>query len=212
MLMPGKIDKKIENTAVIVVDVQGDFTLLKQGSLAVEGTDQQYLNQVVTEVYRLKALGFPIIATQDWHPNDHMSFFTNHDDQSAFDTIKVNNTTQVLWPPHCIQGTKNAEVLVDNCLFDAIVKKGTNPAYDSYSGFFDDGGHSTGLGEMLKDQGVDKLIIFGLTTDYCARATALDAITLGFGVILIKDLCRGVAKETTRAALKEMAAARVDIY
>lgn len=206
------IDKKIENTAVIVVDVQGDFTFLKQGSLAVEGTDQGYLDQVAVEVRRLKKLGFPIIATQDWHPNDHISFFTNHDGKSAFDTMEINDTTQVLWPSHCVQGTENADILVDNSLFDAIVKKGMNPAYDSYSGFFDDGDHSTGLGEMLREQGVDQLIIFGLTTDYCARATALDAVTLGFEVVLIKDLCRGVAKETTQAALKEMAAARVDIY
>ncbi len=131
--------------------------------------------------------------------------------RSVFDTLTINDTVQVLWPPHCIQDTKNARVLVDNTLFESIVQKGMDPAYDSYSGFFDDGGHSTGLEDLLRDQGVKKLIIYGLTTDYCARATALDARSLGFEVVLVKGLCRGVAEETTRAALEEMAAAGVSI-
>ncbi len=86
-----------------------------------------------------------------------------------------------------------------------------DPAYDSYSGFFDDGGHSTVLEDLLRDRGINKLIVYGLTTDYCARATALDARSLGFEVVLIKQLCRGVAEETTRAAIEEMAAAGVSI-
>ncbi len=205
------IEKKEDYTAVIVVDVQGDFTFCNQGSLVVEGTDQAYVDCVETETRRLKSLGYPVFATQDWHPANHMSFFSNHEGRSAFDTLTVNDTLQVLWPPHCIQNTKNAGVLVDNTLFESIVQKGMDPAYDSYSGFFDDGGHSTGLEDLLRDRGITKLIVYGLTTDYCARATALDARSLGFEVVLIQALCRGVAEETTRAALEEMAAARVSI-
>ncbi|WDP90851.1 MAG: bifunctional nicotinamidase/pyrazinamidase [Desulfobacter sp.] len=205
------IEKKEAYTAVIVVDIQGDFMECRQGSLAVKGTDQAYLNQVEEETRRLRALGFPVFATQDWHPENHISFFTNHKDAGVFDIVKINGRPQVLWPPHCIQDTANARVLVDNSLFEAIVPKGTDPAFDSYSGFFDDGGQATGLEKQLKDRNITKLIIYGLTTDYCARATAMDAITLGFEVRLVADLCRGVAKETTQAALKEMQAAGVEI-
>ncbi len=201
------IDTKEDNTAVIVVDLQGDFTEYRQGSLAVKDTDGTYLEVVETETRRLKSLGFPVFATQDWHPEDHISFFTNHKDAGVFDSVKIKDRTQILWPPHCVQGTSNAALLLDNTLFDAVIPKGSHPEYDSYSGFFDDGGQPTGLEKVLGDQKIKKLIIYGLTTDYCARATVLDALSLGFEVVLILDLCRGVAKETTRAAIKEMTAA-----
>ncbi|MCA1785506.1 MAG: isochorismatase family protein, partial [Desulfobacteraceae bacterium] len=178
------IDRKQENTAVLVVDVQGDFTQLMNGSLAVEGTGQAYLDQVTAETRRLKSLGFKAFATQDWHPADHISFVTRHEGHNPFDIIDLHGRDQILWPPHCVQNTPNAKVLVDNRLFDAIVKKGMDPRYDSYSGFFDDGGHDTGLDALLKTHGITDLIMFGLTTDYCARATALDARSLGYGVML----------------------------
>ncbi len=203
------IDRKEDNTAVLVVDVQGDFTQLMNGSLAVEGTDQAYLNQVTAETRRLKSLGFPVFATQDWHPADHISFVTMHQGHAPFDVIDLNGTDQILWPPHCIQNTPNAEVLVDNDLFEAIVKKGMDPQYDSYSGFFDDGAHDTGLDALLKKQGIKHLILFGLTTDFCAKATAMDARSLGYGVKLIQNLCRGVAPDTTRTAMETMAEAGV---
>ena len=205
------IDRKEENTAVLVVDVQGDFTRLMNGSLAVEGTDQAYLDHVTAETRRLKSLGFPVFATQDWHPADHISFVTMHRGHAPFDVIDLNGTDQILWPPHCVQNTPNAVVLVDNSLFEAIVKKGMDPRYDSYSGFFDDGGHDTGLDALLKTHGITDLIMFGLTTDYCARATAMDARFLGYGVRLIQNLCRGVAPDTTQTALKKMAEAGVMI-
>jgi nicotinamidase/pyrazinamidase len=205
------IDRKEENTAVLVVDVQGDFTQLMNGSLAVEGTDQAYLDQVTAETRRLKSLGFPVFATQDWHPAGHISFVTRHEGHAPFDVIDLNGTDQILWPPHCVQNTPNAEVLVDNGLFEAIVKKGMDPRYDSYSGFFDDGGHDTGLDALLKTHDIKDLIMFGLTTDYCARATAMDARSLGYGVRLIRNLCRGVAPDTTRTALETMAEAGVVI-
>ncbi|WP_245569315.1 isochorismatase family protein [Desulfotignum balticum] len=96
-------------------------------------------------------------------------------------------------------------MLVDNGLLEAIVKKGMDPRYDSYSGFFDDGNHDTGLDALLKTHGITDLIMFGLTTDYCARATAMDARSLGYGVRLIRNLCRGVAPDTTGTAIEKMA-------
>ncbi|MEE9421059.1 MAG: hypothetical protein V3W43_16405, partial [Desulfatiglandaceae bacterium] len=111
-------------TGVIVVDVQGDFTTWKKGSLAVSGTDRSFVNKVKRATETLYKEGYLIFGTQDWHPADHISFFTNHPGKKAFEAIKIDGRTQVLWPPHCIQGTWNARVLVDNNLFLAIVKKG----------------------------------------------------------------------------------------
>ena len=202
-------DRFEQHTAVIVVDVQGDFTLDRKGSLAVAGTDNTYLAQVDAKTRQYKDLGFPVFATQDWHPAGHMSFFSNHDNQAPYDIIEMDGRTQVLWPPHCVQGTANAELLLSGELFDAVVKKGMDRDYDSYSGFFDDGGKDTGLEGLLRQKGAQKLIIFGLATDYCVKSTVLDARRLGFKVALVRDLCRGVGEETTRAALEEMAAAGV---
>jgi nicotinamidase/pyrazinamidase len=198
--MKGKTDK----TAVIVVDVQGDFTQFKNGSLAVERTNETYLNAVKENTKKLKAAGFPIYATQDWHPKNHASFFTNHPGKKAFDVIKLNNRDQVLWPPHCIQSTPGAEILLDKKLFKAIVKKGMDPQYDSYSGFQDDGAKKTELDKILKKDKIKKVIVYGIATDYCVRATALDAAAAGYKVIMIKNLSRGVASDTSQKAIEEM--------
>ncbi|NDY73221.1 bifunctional nicotinamidase/pyrazinamidase [Desulfobacter hydrogenophilus] len=206
-----QINTKQDHTAVVVVDIQADFTQAMQGSLAVGDADREYLNAAETQTRRLKALGYPIYATQDWHPANHISFFSNHDNAKPYDVIEIEGRQQVLWPPHCVQDTANARILMDESLFTAIVKKGMDPAFDSYSGFFDDGKKETGLADILKNAGIKKLIIYGLATDYCVKATVMDAIMLGFDVTLIKDLCRGVTPESTAAALEEMKAAGVDI-
>ena len=207
-----QIDTKQEHTAVIVVDIQPDFTQAMQGSLAVEGADRKYLDEAEAQTRRLNALGYPVYATQDWHPADHISFFSNHGNANPYDLIEIDGRPQVLWPPHCVQNSPGARILMDESLFTAIVKKGMDPSYDSYSGFFDDGKKTTGLADILKAAGIKKLIIYGLATDYCVKATAMDAKTLGFEVTLLKDLCRGVAPETTAAALEEMEAAGIDMH
>jgi nicotinamidase/pyrazinamidase len=193
-----------ERIGVIVVDVQGDFTTLKKGSLAVNGTDSAYVQQVQETTEALSKEGFLVFGTQDWHPADHVSFFTNHTGKKAFDVIQIDGRTQVLWPPHCVQGTENAEVLVDNNLFLAIVKKGKDKRYDSYSGFQDDGGAKTEMDEVLKRNGVKKVVVYGIATDYCVKATAVDAANAGYKVAVVESLCRGVAPDTSEKALKEM--------
>lgn len=198
--------KETANTGVIVVDVQGDFTKLKNGSLAVEGTDEAYIKTVEENTRKLKAAGFPIYATQDWHPENHVSFFTNHPGKKVFDLIKLGGREQVLWPPHCVQETPGAEILLDKKLFEAVVKKGTDPKYDSYSGFQDDGGKKTGMDNILKKDEIKKVIVYGVATDYCVRATALDAAAAGYQVVMIKNLSRGVAPDTSQKALGEMKA------
>ena len=189
---------------VIVVDVQGDFTKLKNGSLAVEGTDGAYINAVEENTKKLKEAGYPIYATQDWHPKNHVSFFTNHKGKKAFDVIKLQGKDQVLWPPHCVQNTPGAEILLDKKLFKAVVRKGMDPQYDSYSGFQDDGGIKTEMDKLLKKEKVKKVVVYGIATDYCVRATALDAAAAGYKVIMIKNLCRGVAPDTSQKAIEEM--------
>jgi nicotinamidase/pyrazinamidase len=198
------VKNETQKTGVIVVDVQDDFTTYRNGSLAVEGTDQIYLETVKKNTEKLKEAGFPIYATQDWHPSDHISFFTIHKGKKAFDVISLHGREQVLWPPHCVQKTPGAELLLDKNLFKAVVRKGMDPQYDSYSGFQDDGGKKTDLDKILKKEKISKVIVYGIATDYCVRATALDAVAAGYQVTVIKNLCRGVARETSRKALEEM--------
>ena len=194
----------MKTTGILIVDIQGDFTRLKHGSLAVEGTDADYLRIVTQTARNLKTHGFKLFATQDWHPADHISFFTNTPGKKPFETSVFKGRTQILWPPHCIQHTKNADLLIDPSLFTAIVQKGMHPEYDSYSGFRDDGGRPTGLDDILNAHDISHLVIFGLATDFCVKATVLDAVANGYDVTVIKSLCKGVAEESTRAAWDEM--------
>ena len=194
-----------EGLAVVVVDVQGDFTTAHKGSLAVPNSDQAYLERVAKATDQLKKADLPVYATQDWHPADHMSFASNHKDKKPFETIKLDDgRTQVLWPAHCVQGSKGSEILVNPALITKVIRKGMNSKFDSYSGFMDDGGAKTDLDKVLKAAGIKTLIVYGIATDYCVKATALDGLKEGYKVIVVQDLCRGVADETSKAALEEM--------
>ena len=199
--------------AVIVVDVQGDFTTAKKGSLAVAGSDQAYLDQVLKATKDLKAAGMPVYATQDWHPKNHMSFATNHKGQKPFQAIKLaDGRTQVLWPNHCVQNSEGAKLLLPVSMFTAVVKKGKDPKYDSYSGFRDDGGADTEMNATLKKAGVKTVVVYGIATDYCVKATAMDALKAGYNVVVVQSLCRGVAPKTSEAAWKDMAKAGVKVW
>ena len=193
-----------QKIGVIVVDLQGDFTTYKNGSLAVEGTDEAFVNKVQKVTQELSAKGYPIFGTQDWHPGDHISFFSNHSGKKPFEAIQIEGRTQVLWPPHCVQETENAKVLLDNNLFIAIVKKGKDKNFDSYSGFQDDGGAKTEMNQILQKNGIKEVIVYGIATDYCVKATAIDAAAAGFKVTVIEGLSKGVAPDTTAKALEEM--------
>jgi nicotinamidase/pyrazinamidase len=195
-----------EKIGVIVVDMQGDFTTYMNGSLAVEGSDKAFVDKVQKSTVILKDKGYLIFGTQDWHPADHVSFFSNHAGKKPFEVIQIEGRTQVLWPPHCVQGTENAGVLMDNNLFVAIVKKGKDKRYDSYSGFQDDGGAITEMNAILKRNGIKELIVYGIATDYCVKDTAIDAADAGYKVTVVEGLSKGVAPETTARALDEMKA------
>ena len=196
--------KETAKIGVIVVDVQGDFTKFKNGSLAVDGTDEAFIKLVDENTRRLKEAGFPIFGTLDWHPANHVSFYTTHPGKKPFEVIKIRGKDQVLWPPHCVQNTPKAEALLNKKLFEAFVKTATNPQFEGYSGFQDDGGKKSGLGKLLKKHKIKKVVVYGIATDYCVRATALDALALGYKVILVKNLCRGVAANTSQMAIHQM--------
>jgi nicotinamidase/pyrazinamidase len=200
------ITHSAENIGVIVVDMEGDFTTWKNGSLAVEGTDQTFVEKVEKATEMLKEKGYLIFATQDWHPADHVSFCSNHAGTEPYETIQIEGRTQVLWPPHCVRETENAKVLLDNNLFIAIVQKGKDKRYDSYSGFQDDGGAKTEMNRILKENGIKELIVYGIATDYCVKATAIDAADAGYKVTVVEGLSKGVAPDTTAEALDEMKA------
>jgi nicotinamidase/pyrazinamidase len=192
---------------VLVVDIQGDFTEWKKGSLAVPGTDETYVREVIQTTRRFREAGYPVLATQDWHPVDHVSFYTGHPGKQPFETVSLEGREQVLWPPHCVQDTAGAALLIDPGFFEAVVHKGTNRAYDSYSGFEDDGGLRTGLDGELEKRKTTRIIIYGIATDYCVRATTLHGLGRGYVVTVVVSLCRGVAPETTTRAWEELRSA-----
>ena len=174
--------------ALILVDIQNDF--LPGGALAVPDGDA-----VIPVANRLQP-AFPIVvATQDWHPANHGSFAANHPGRKEFEKIELNGRPQTLWPVHCVQHTKGAELAttLNRELIARVFPKGADPGIDSYSGLFDNGHRkSTGLGEWLKARGVTEVFVCGLATDYCVKFTALDAAQMGFRTHLIEDASRGV--------------------
>jgi nicotinamidase/pyrazinamidase len=182
--------------ALILVDIQNDF--VPGGALAVPEGDQ--IVPIANELQKKFDL---IVATQDWHPRDHGSFAANHPGKKPGDVIDLHGLPQVLWPVHCVQQTPGAAFVpgLDASRIARVFQKGTDPAIDSYSGFFDNGHRkSTGLGDWLKAKGVADVYVCGLATDYCVKFTALDARQLGFNVSVVEDACRGVNLKPTDSA------------
>ena len=194
--------------ALILVDIQNDF--LPGGALPVPDGDR-----VVPVANRVMREFDLVVATQDWHPPDHGSFAANHAGRQVGEVIDLNGLPQILWPVHCVQGTKGAEFApgLDTSRITKVFQKGTDPAIDSYSGFFDNGHRkSTGLADWLTERLVSSVFVMGLATDYCVKFTALDALgRIGLGTLLIEDGCRGVNVRPgdVERAVEEMKAAGV---
>ena len=156
------------------------------------------------------------VATRDHHPPDHGSFAVNHRGGEVGRIIDLDGLDQVLWPVHCVQGTRGSELVdeLDREKIAAVFPKGAHHAVDSYSGFFDNGRRrGTGLAEYLREQGVSRVDIMGLATDYCVKFTALDAASLGFDTRLLVAGCRAVNLKSgdDQRALDEMEAAGVTL-
>lgn len=193
--------------ALILVDIQNDF--LPGGALAVPDGD------AVIPVTNELQMAFPlVVATQDWHPANHGSFAASHAGKQEFQQIELNGLPQTLWPVHCVQNTKGADLAdgLDRNRIARISPKGTDAGIDSYSGLFDNGHRkSTGLGEWLKAQSVTEVFVCGLATDYCVKFTALDAAQLGFKTYFIEDASRGVnlQPDDVKNAVEEMKCAGI---
>jgi len=191
-----------QTTAVIVVDVQHDFTEAKNGALAVLGADNAYLQTVIDATKLLGEAGYFIVATQDYHPSQHISFASTHK-MVPFQTLLIQDTLQTVWPDHCVQMSAGSEILIPKEHLHYIQQKGMNPEVDSYSGFLDEVHTHTGLHDVLSSKGIQTLIVYGLATDYCVKATAIDGVKLGYQVYVINNLSRGVAEESSASAKKE---------
>jgi nicotinamidase/pyrazinamidase len=203
------MSKKIVKTALIMVDIQNDFCA--GGSLAVPDGDA-----IVPLANAMQAKFDLIIATQDWHPADHMSFAANNSGAIG-DVVDLNGIQQVLWPVHCVQGSHGAAFHpdLDMSRVDKIVHKGADKLIDSYSAFFDNAHlRSTGLFDYLQEHGVEEIYILGLATDYCVKYTCLDAVHLGLKTHVILDACRGIELQAgdVERAIEEMVAVGVKIY
>ena len=177
-----------ERSALIVVDVQNGFT--SGGNLEVA-----HAEQIIPTINQL-ALHFDnIVLTQDWHPENHISFVENHPNRKAYELIQLDYGPQVLWPSHCVQGSKDAEFHPDLNIPTAqlIIRKGFRAQIDSYSAFMEaDHKTTTGLAGYLKERGIDTVYIVGIATDFCVAWTAMDAAKLGFKAFVISDATKAI--------------------
>ena len=174
--------------ALIIIDVQNDFC--PGGALAVTGGDD-----IIPRINAMMGGFTAVILTQDWHPAGHSSFASSHTDTVPYAQIDMPYGPQVLWPDHCIQGRNGADFHADlhTDAADMIIRKGYNPAIDSYSAFFEnDHKTPTGLDGYLRNRGITTLTMVGLATDFCVQYSALDAAKLGFDVTVLEGACRAI--------------------
>jgi len=189
--------------------VQYDF--LPGGALAVPKGDE-----VVPLINRLAARFRNVVLTQDWHPRDHVSFASVHPGRQPFETLRLVYGEQVLWPPHCVQGTHGAALHAELNVPHAqlVIRKGHHRDIDSYSAFLEaDRKTTTGLAGYLRERGLTDLYVCGLATDFCVAWTALDGRAAGFDVTVIEDACRAIDlqgscakawQEMTKAGVQKM--------
>lgn len=195
-----------DRSALIVVDAQYGF--MPGGGLPVADGDA-----IIPVVNKVASRFANVILTQDWHTHDHISFAASHPGRQAFETITLPYGKQVLWPVHCVQGTRDA-ALHDGLEVDhaqLIIRKGFRREIDSYSAFVEaDRVTTTGLAAWLHARGIRSLYLCGLATDYCVAWSAVDARAAGFEVSVIEDACRAIDLDGSLAhAWADMEAAGV---
>jgi nicotinamidase/pyrazinamidase len=196
------------DSVLLVMDVQNDF--LPGGALAVPRGDE-----VVPIVNRLAARFDNVILTQDWHPPNHISFASRHPGSKPYDTIDLPYGPQILWPEHCVQGSRGAEfhaaLAVEQA--QAVIRKGYHAHTDSYSALLEaDRRTPTGLAGMLRERGIRRVYCCGLATDFCVAWSALDAQAAGFETYVIEDACRAIdTGGSLDAARRDLAAAGVRV-
>lgn len=186
--------------ALIIIDIQNDF--LPNGKLAVNQG-----NEIIPIINNLQKKFDLIIATQDWHPANHKSFAANHKDKKEFEIIDLNGLPQVLWPIHCVQGTKGAELNseLNTDAISMIIRKGMDVETDSYSAFFDnDKRNKTGLHGYLQEHNISEVYVCGLAADYCVYYTAKDAADLGYTVFYIENATKFISEDSFQKAKKDL--------
>ena len=185
-------------TALLVIDVQNDFC--PAGALEVAGG-----NEIVPFINKEMVKYDCVVLTQDWHPKGHSSFATSHEGKNPLELIKMPYGDQVLWPDHCVQGSKGAEFHPDLNIeqANAIIRKGSNPFIDSYSAFFEnDRKTPTGLDGYFKSLEIENINLVGLATDFCVNYSAQDAANLGYKVSILEKMCRAIDLNGSLAAAK----------
>jgi nicotinamidase/pyrazinamidase len=183
-------------SVLIVVDPQNGF--MPGGGLPVPRGDE-----VVPVINALAAKFSNVVLTQDWHPAGHASFASSHAGRNPFEVIQMPYGDQVLWPDHCVQGTRDAALHADLHIPHAqlIIRKGFHAGVDSYSAFQEaDRSTSTGLAAYLKARGLNEVHVCGLATDFCVAWTALDARSAGFEVTVHEAACRAIDLNGSLAA------------
>ncbi len=186
------------SAGLIVIDVQLDFC--PGGALAVADGDS-----VVAPINAMMEAFDTVVLTQDWHPDGHSSFASQHAGKAPLEMIEMPYGPQVLWPDHCVQGSAGAEFHPALATDPAhlVVRKGFRPPIDSYSAFFEnDQTTPTGLEGYLRTRGVETLVLVGLATDFCVNFSALDAARLGFDVSVDLAACRGIDLDGSMEAAK----------
>ena len=204
-----------KKTLLLIVDVQNDFC--SGGALEVKDGDA-----VITPLNMLSKMlaskGGKVAAAQDWHPANHISFASSHENKIPGDVVDTNLVKgQILWPDHCVKETAGADFHKELNLTDVslILRKGSSFDLDSYSAFFEnDRKTSTGLGGWLKSACLDTVMIGGLATDYCVFNSAMDCKKLGFNTILVNDAVKGVGvpEGSIEKAIDMMKAIGVEFY
>jgi nicotinamidase/pyrazinamidase len=176
--------------ALLVIDVQYDF--MPGGGLAVPNGDE-----IVPLVNRLMDRFDHVVLTQDWHPRGHSSFASSHA-KEPFEMVEMEYGEQILWPDHCIQGSRGAALHADLKVERAelILRKGFNPQIDSYSAFFENDGRTpTGLTGYLREREIESLYLVGLAFDFCVHWSAVDGREQGFEVVVVEDAARAIDTE-----------------
>ncbi len=185
---------------LVIVDLQNDF--LPGGALEVPDGDiiVERINDILNN-YDL------IIATKDWHPEDHISFASNHKNKDVGDVINYEGINQILWPDHCIQKSPGSDFPknFNSSKIKKIIYKGQNSNIDSYSAFHDNSKNaSTGLADFLRIKKVEKVDFVGLASEYCVKFTALDSVSEGFYTRVITKCTKGLNENDCKLAFDEM--------
>ncbi len=211
--MTAELELDRSTTALLLVDIQPDF--LPGGALAVENGDE--VLEPIRDLVERNPFGL-YVATQDWHPPGHVSFASRHEGREPLEVIRVHGHEQTLWPDHCVQGTPGAELHpgIPWERVSAIIRKGTDAATDSYSGFrnnWDPDGERppTGLAGYLEERGIRTVVLCGLARDICAKWSAEDAAAAGFRAVFLWDLTRPVDPASDETVRRDLEQAGVEV-